>query len=89
MVFGLEELTKPGTCGSSGEVDGQRVPVLGDYGADVDVGDPMAVIVQNGFAPIDPILPGPDAGSRLTFGAIEDRTHRLCGRLLAIFVGQA
>ena len=38
MVLGKAELMKPVTCGVRvGEIDGERVALLGDGGADVDV----------------------------------------------------
>src|SRR5262245_21227069 len=71
-----------------GEIDDQRVPVFGDHSVDLDVADTMAVIVQNGFTLVYPILPGLDTRSCLAFGTIQDLPYRFGQHLLAIFVDQ-
>ena len=55
------------------QIDDQVAVALGDGGAHVDVGDAVAVIVEQRLAAIDAVLPGRDHGAGLALGAVEDR----------------
>ncbi|OLB52553.1 MAG: hypothetical protein AUH99_04915 [Candidatus Rokubacteria bacterium 13_2_20CM_2_70_11] len=48
----------------------------------------MAVVVQDRLAPVDAILPGPDARPRLRLGAVEDLVHHTHDGLRPVLVGE-
>ena len=64
-----------------GEIDGEGVALHGDRGADVDVGEAVPVVVQDGLAAVHAVLPRADARARLALGAVEDLVHRRHHRL--------
>ena len=80
-VLAKEELMKPVTCGSeSGQVHRDVAALLGDAGADDDVGAVEAVVVQHRLAVIDAVGPGRDDGAGVTFGGVEHCLHRVAQR---------
>src|SRR5439155_1593447 len=70
-----------------GKVDHQVRALLPHGGPDVDVLDAVAVVVEDGLAPVDPVLPAGDAGPRLALGAVEDRLDGL-GRHRGAVLGE-
>ena len=66
-----------------GEIDLQVAASLGDAGADVDVLELVAVVVEERLALVDAILPPGDDGAHLTLGAVEHGRDRRVRRLRA------
>ncbi len=48
----------------------------------------MTVVVQDGFAAIDAVLPAPNALPRLSLGAVEDLSHGGGDRVHSVLVDE-
>src|SRR5438552_6240992 len=71
-----------------GQVHDQRITLFRHRGADPDVLDAVAVVVENGKPAVDAVLPGADAGAALALGAVEDLAHGRRRRLDAVLLDQ-
>jgi hypothetical protein len=80
MVLGKAELTKPVTWACESE--------RSTVSADVDVAGAVAVVVEDGLALEDPVLPAPDALAALALGAVEDLADGLEHGLEPVLVHQ-
>ncbi len=70
------------------EVDLKVAAALGDGGADMDVLEFVAVVVEDRLALVDAVLPLRDDGAGLALGAVEHRLDRRMRRRPAELVGE-